>query len=66
MGRDGATDRPASAVELDTLRALTHEAIAAGAFGFTTSRTFAHRAVDGTLVPGTHAALEELLAKAGF
>ena len=37
------------------------DALRAGALGFSTSRTLGHRAIDGELVPGTHAAEDELL-----
>ena len=40
---------------------LVEEALRAGAFGFTTSRTPIHRAKDGELVPGTNADQRELL-----
>ncbi|MPY92584.1 MAG: amidohydrolase family protein [Acidimicrobiia bacterium] len=48
MGERGADpdERPSEA-ELDTLGALIREAIAAGALGFSTSRTRAHRTVEG-------------------
>ena len=36
------------------------EGVAAGALGFSTSRTIAHRAIDGEPVPGTFAAEDEL------
>jgi N-acyl-D-aspartate/D-glutamate deacylase len=36
------------------------EAVEAGALGFSTSRTIAHRAIDGEPVPGTYAAEDEL------
>ena len=36
------------------------EAIAAGALGFSMSRTIVHRAVDGEVVPGTHGAEDEI------
>jgi len=39
---------------------LVAEAIACGALGFSSSRTYAHTSRDGTLVPGTHAGIEEL------
>jgi N-acyl-D-aspartate/D-glutamate deacylase len=41
---------------------LLDEAMAAGALGVSTSRTFLHRVPDGRPVPGTHAAADELLA----
>ena len=36
------------------------EALAAGAFGFSTSRTLIHRGADGKLVPGTFAGRDEV------
>ena len=42
------------------MKQLVKEAIAAGALGFSTSRTLAHRAIDGEPVPGTYAAEDEL------
>jgi N-acyl-D-aspartate/D-glutamate deacylase len=41
---------------------IVQEAIEAGALGFSTSRTEAHRAIDGEPVPGTYAAEDELFA----
>jgi len=40
---------------------LVREGLAAGALGFSTSRTLLHRAIDGEPVPGTFAGEEELL-----
>ncbi len=42
------------------MKQLVKEAVAAGALGFSTSRTIAHRAIDGEPVPGTYAAEDEL------
>ena len=42
------------------MKQLVKEAIAAGALGFSTSRTIAHIAIDGEPVPGTFAAEDEL------
>ena len=42
------------------MAAIVREGIAAGALGFSTSRTLAHRAIDGEPVPGTFAAEDEL------
>ena len=41
---------------------LTEEALRAGAFGFTTSRTDQHKTPAGDLVPGRYAEHEELIA----
>jgi len=42
------------------MKQVVKEAVAAGALGFSTSRTLAHRAIDGEPVPGTYAAEDEL------
>jgi N-acyl-D-aspartate/D-glutamate deacylase len=54
------------------MKAITVEALRAGALGFSTSRTPLHRSAEGTLVAGTFAQLDELkafglaLKEAGF
>lgn len=60
MGERGATDQEANAEERAAMAAIVKEGIAAGAVGFTTSRTVLHRAIDGELVPGTTADALEL------
>ena len=60
MGDRAITDEPPTAAEIAEMARLVGEAIDAGALGFSTSRTYAHRAPDGTLVPGTHAGPDEL------
>ncbi|MHB1583494.1 MAG: N-acyl-D-amino-acid deacylase family protein [Acidimicrobiales bacterium] len=60
MGERGARNEPAGADDIDAMRRIVAEAIAAGALGFSTSRTIAHRAIDGEPVPGTFAAEDEL------
>lgn len=55
-------DADPTAEELDALCGLVDEAMAAGAAGFSTSRTLRHRAPDGRYVPGTFAGADELLA----
>ena len=60
--RDGDPGADATADELAEMARIVREAIEAGAFGFTTSRTMGHRSVNGTPVPGTFAALDELAA----
>ena len=54
----------ATVEDVAAMATIVREAIEAGAFGFTTSRTLAHKAVSGEPVPGTYAADEELLALA--
>ncbi len=51
----------ATADEVTEMARIVREAIEAGAFGFTTSRTMGHTAVNGLPVPGTFAALDELM-----
>ncbi len=62
MGERGAHNEPASPTDIAAMKKLVKEAIAAGALGFSTSRTLAHRAIDGEPVPGTFAAEDELFA----
>jgi N-acyl-D-aspartate/D-glutamate deacylase len=63
--RGNADDRaPASADEIAVMAELVAEAIEAGAFSVTTSRTLGHLSLDGTPVPGTYATYEELRALA--
>jgi N-acyl-D-amino-acid deacylase len=60
MGERGARNEPATPEDIEQMRAIVKEAMAAGALGFSTSRTIAHRAIDGEPVPGTFAAEDEL------
>jgi N-acyl-D-aspartate/D-glutamate deacylase len=60
MGDRGARNEPAGPDDIDRMRQIVREAIAAGALGVSTSRTLAHRAIDGEPVPGTFAAEDEL------
>jgi N-acyl-D-amino-acid deacylase len=53
-----------SSGELAEMQALLDEGLAAGALGFSTSRTLRHRIPDGRNVPGTFAGVDELLALA--
>lgn len=62
MGERGAANEDATADDLVMMAKLTEEAFAAGAVGFTTSRTIGHRAKSGPPVPGTFAPIEELEA----
>ena len=60
MGERGARNEPATAADIGAMKRIVKEAIAAGALGFSTSRTIAHLAIDGEPVPGTFAAEDEL------
>ncbi len=61
MGDRGAKNEQSTPEDIDAMAAIVREGIAAGALGFSTSRTMLHRAVDGEPVPGTFAGEEELL-----
>ncbi len=61
MGERGAKNEKPTPEDIEAMAAIVREGIAAGALGFTTSRTLLHRAVDGEPVPGTFAAEDELL-----
>ncbi|GAA4997634.1 amidohydrolase family protein [Yinghuangia aomiensis] len=60
MGERGARNEPATAEDIEAMAVIVKEAIEAGALGFSTSRTVAHRAMGGEPVPGTFAAEDEL------
>ena len=61
MGEHGIESNDATAIQIDEMRRLTREALMAGAFGFSTSRTLIHKGADGKYVPGTFARLEEIM-----
>ncbi|MFP6835772.1 MAG: amidohydrolase family protein, partial [Pseudomonadales bacterium] len=60
MGERGAANEPADQQDIERMASIVKEGIEAGALGFSTSRTIAHRAIDGRNVPGTFAAEDEL------
>ena len=60
MGERGARNEPAGPADIEAMKQVVKEAIAAGALGFSTSRTLAHLAIDGEPVPGTYASEDEL------
>ena len=65
MGDRGARNEPATPGDIGTMRRIVLEGIRAGALGVSTSRTIAHRAIDGENVPGTFAAEDEMMALGG-
>jgi N-acyl-D-amino-acid deacylase len=56
----GVRNEDATDADVAAMRELTAQAIAAGAIGFSTSRTIFHRSLDGSAVPGTYATAHEL------
>ena len=66
MGERGRANEPANQADMARMGELVEEALLAGAVGFSSSRTIGHRTVDGTPIPGTFAADDEvmMLAKA--
>jgi N-acyl-D-aspartate/D-glutamate deacylase len=60
MGDRGARNEPATPDDIAQMAEIVKQGVAAGALGFSTSRTIAHRALDGEPVPGTFAAEDEL------
>ena len=62
MGERGARNEPAEPDEIASMERIVADAVSAGALGVSTSRTLAHRAMDGEPVPGTFAATDELFA----
>jgi N-acyl-D-amino-acid deacylase len=60
MGDRAVGDNAPTVEEATEMARLVGEALDVGALGFSTSRTYAHQAPDGTYVPGTHADHDEL------
>jgi N-acyl-D-aspartate/D-glutamate deacylase len=65
MGERAARSEPPTAEDLAQMRALTAEAIRAGAIGVTTSRNLMHRTKAGALAPSLFSEEDELRALAG-
>ena len=61
MGERGINHEEASQEEIDTMKEIVQEAIKAGAYGFSTSRTEKHNDVDGNLTPSITAHKNELV-----
>ncbi|MDR3471013.1 MAG: amidohydrolase family protein [Devosia sp.] len=64
MGERGAAREPPTAADLEAMRALTAEAIRAGALGVSTSRNMLHRSRSGALAPSLYSEEDELKALA--
>ena len=60
MGERGINREAATPEDIAAMSHLTEAAIRAGAFGFTTSRTYSHKTTAGELVPGHNADEAEL------
>ncbi len=60
MGERGINRQAATAEDIAEMGRLAGEAMRAGAFGFTTSRTYSHKTLTGDLVPGHFAEEAEL------
>ena len=62
MGQRGADREPATAEDLERMRALAKEAIEVGALGFASSRFSFHKTASGGLIPTYDAAQAEIAA----
>jgi N-acyl-D-aspartate/D-glutamate deacylase len=61
MGERGANREPATPDDIAAMRRLAREAAAAGAIGFSTSRTLNHRSSKGAPTPSLTAEVDELV-----
>lgn len=64
MGKRGASREPATPSDIAQIAEIVHDGVAAGALGFSTSRTLLHRTKAGDLTPTATAAEDELLGVA--
>jgi N-acyl-D-aspartate/D-glutamate deacylase len=62
MGDRGVRNQASSAADIAQMAAITHDALAAGALGFSTSRILGHQSIKGLPVPGTFAGEDEVFA----
>lgn len=61
MGKRCNGDEDPSPAEIEQMAGLVREGVAAGALGFSSSRTLLHKDVHGDYVPGTFAGSDEML-----
>ncbi|MEC9154274.1 MAG: amidohydrolase family protein [Pseudomonadota bacterium] len=61
MGERAINLEPATAEDITEMKVLTEEALAAGAFGFTTSLTNSHKKLDGGFVPSRYSEVDEMM-----
>jgi N-acyl-D-amino-acid deacylase len=62
MGQRGADRQPATAEDLERMRALAKQAVEVGAIGFASSRFAFHKTGSGSLIPSYDAARDEISA----
>jgi N-acyl-D-amino-acid deacylase len=62
MGERCNTDYAPTQAEIDEMAALVHEGVAAGALGFSSSKTLLHKDIKGEYMPGTFSGNDEMLA----
>ncbi len=61
MGDRAVRREKATADDIQQMRDAVRQALEAGAFGFTTSRTNSHKTPSGDMVPGRYSEIDELL-----
>src|SRR3954447_10078492 len=64
MGERGVANEDATTDDIAEMARHVREAITAGAVGFSSSRSLNHKDLDGELVPGTFASVDELVGLA--
>ncbi len=65
MGERAVYNQPANDQDISEMRDLTHEALKAGALGFSIGRSDFHKSSDGAWTPGSEAGKDELVGIAG-
>jgi N-acyl-D-aspartate/D-glutamate deacylase len=65
MGPEPSIRGDATPAQIEDMRTIVRDGVAAGAYGFSTSRTKLHLGADGKPVPGSFVKMEELLALGG-